>query len=163
MKMFGNEALRTNLRHIYFENRRSYHELCRKLEGQYWYNQKQNLNNIRTKDQKAFWNRLNIKRKAKSHNFSKSELYDDFKKLVNTEDQDENVILSDHEQTNENLAVDIDNIPNDGFNLEEIKAMINKLKVGKAAGIEGAIAELLKNLDDHTLNIITKVVDKIFD
>ena len=41
--------------------------------------------------------------------------------------------------------------------------MIKKLKVGKAAGIDGVIAELLKNLDDHTLNIITKVVNKIFD
>ena len=50
-----------------------------------------------------------MKRKAKSHGFSKSELYDYFKKLANTEDQDENVILTDQEQTNENLAVDIDN------------------------------------------------------
>ena len=77
-------------------------------------------------------------------------------------DNTENIILTDQEQTNENLAVDIDNILNDGFNLDEIKAMIKTLKVRKAAGIDGVIAELLKNLDDHTLNIMIKV-GKVFD
>ena len=41
--------------------------------------------------------------------------------------------------------------------------MINKLKSGKAAGIDKIIAELLKNLDDDTLIILVNIFNKIFD
>ena len=66
---FGNEELRINLRATYLENRRNYHKSCRKSERQYWYNQNQNLNDIGTNNPRIFWNRLNMKRKAKSHSF----------------------------------------------------------------------------------------------
>ena len=48
----------------------------------YWSKQKQSLNNLRSKDPKEFWNRLNMKSKGKSYNFSKSELSDHFKNLA---------------------------------------------------------------------------------
>ena len=41
--------------------------------------------------------------------------------------------------------------------------MIDKLKDKKAAGIDTIISELLKNLDEPTLNIIVKILNKIFD
>ena len=40
--------------------------------------------------------------------------------------------------------------------------MISKLKVGKAAGIDKIISELLKNLDYHTFKVIVKIMNKIF-
>ena len=41
--------------------------------------------------------------------------------------------------------------------------MISKLKVGKAAGIDRITPELLKNLDDQSLNVTVKILNKIFD
>ena len=41
--------------------------------------------------------------------------------------------------------------------------MINKLKGKKAAGTDTIISELLKNLDEPTLHIIVKIMNKIFD
>ena len=41
--------------------------------------------------------------------------------------------------------------------------MINKLKSGKAAGIDKIIAELLKNLDDDIVIILVNIFNKIFD
>ena len=63
------ENIKTNLRDKYFENRRNYHRTCRKHERAYWFKQKQNLNNLRSKDTKEFCNRLNMKSKGKLHNF----------------------------------------------------------------------------------------------
>ena len=40
--------------------------------------------------------------------------------------------------------------------------MIDKLKDKKAAGIDTIISELLKNLDEPTLKIIVKILNKIF-
>ena len=41
--------------------------------------------------------------------------------------------------------------------------MINKLKSGKAAGIDKIIVELLKNLDDDTVITLVNIFNKIFD
>ena len=41
--------------------------------------------------------------------------------------------------------------------------MIDKLKDKKAAGIDTIISELLKNLDEPTLKIIVRILNKIFD
>ena len=41
--------------------------------------------------------------------------------------------------------------------------MINKLKSGKAAGIDKIIVELLKNLHDDTVIILVNIFNKIFD
>ena len=57
---------------------------------------------------------------------------------------------------------DVENMVNESFNFEEIKTMISKLKVGKAAGNDKIIPELLKNLYHHTLNVIIKTLNKIF-
>ena len=62
----------------YFKNRRDYHKLCREKERTYWNKQKQNLYNLRSKDLNIFWNKLIMKPKCKSNNFSKLELYNFF-------------------------------------------------------------------------------------
>ena len=41
--------------------------------------------------------------------------------------------------------------------------MVDKLKDKKAAGIDTIISELLKNLDEPTLKIIVKILNKICD
>ena len=62
-------------------------------------------------------------------------------------DYQQNVEIEELEQTT-------DQILNAQFTFDEIK-MINKLKSGKAAGIDKIIAELLKNLDDDTVSDYT--------
>ena len=56
-----------------------------------------------------------------------------------------------------------DQILNAQLTFDEIKTMINKLKSGKAAGIDKIIAELLKNLDYDTMIILVNIFNKIFD
>ena len=106
------EHIKTNLRDKYFENRRNYHKVCRKQERAYWFKQKQNLNNFRSEDPKEFWNRLNMKPRGKSHNFSKAELSDYFKNLAKANESDEgNASDSVNESENfANIFQDIDNI-----------------------------------------------------
>ena len=105
-----------------------------------------------------------MKPKGKSHNFSKIEFSSYSKNLASTNQ-------SEHRNEPENaepeniikLVKDIDNILNRNFNLHEVKAMIAKLKDKKAAGIDTMMSELLKNLDEPTLNMIVKIMNKIFD
>ena len=129
----------------------------------YWSKQKQSLNNLRSKDPKEFWNRLNMKSKGKSYNFSKSELSDHFKNLASANESDGGNASEIDIEDNVNLLQDIDNILNRDFNLIEIKVMIDKLKNNKAAGIDTIVSELLKNLDEPTLSIIVRILNKIFD
>ena len=56
-----------------------------------------------------------------------------------------------------------DQILNAQFTFDKIKTIINKLKSGKAAGIDKINAELLKNLDDDTVIILVNIINKIFD
>ena len=129
----------------------------------YWSKQKQSLNNLRSKDPKEFWNRLNMKSKGKSYNFSKSELSDHFKNLASANESDGGNASEIDIEDNANLIQDIDNILNRDFNLIEIKVMIDKLKNDKAAGIDKIVSELLKHLDEPTMSIIVKSLNKIFD
>ena len=41
--------------------------------------------------------------------------------------------------------------------------MVNKLKTGKAAGIDKIILELLKNLTDSVSHVAASILNKIFD
>ena len=161
--MNANELIKTNLRDKYFENRRNYHKLSRKQERMYWSKQKRSLNNLRSNDPKEFWSRLNMKSKGKSCDFSKSELSDHFKNLASANESDGGNASEIDIEDNVNLIQDIDNILNRDFNSIEIKVMINKLKNNKAAGIDKIVSELLKNLDEPTLSIVVRILNKIFD
>ena len=52
---------------------------------------------------------------------------------------------------------------NNSFRLDMVKMMINKLKTGKAAGIDKIILETLKNLTESVLQIAVRILNKIFD
>ena len=129
IKSNANENIKTNIRDNFFCLQNTYHKLYRKQERSYWSKQKQNLNNLRSKDPKEFWNKLNMKPKGKSHNFLKIELSSYFKNLASTNQ-------SEHRNEPENaepeniitLVKDIDNILNRNFNLHEVKAMIAKFE-----------------------------------
>ena len=78
--------------------------------------------------------------------------------MINTQ----NLIINKKVEIEE-LEQTTDQILNAQFTFDEIKTMINKLKSGKAAGIDKIIAELLKNLDDDTVIILVNIFNKIFD
>ena len=56
-----------------------------------------------------------------------------------------------------------DAILNCQFTIDEVKAMISKLKSGKSPGVDKIISELLENLNDETLNVILNIFNKILD
>ena len=57
----------------------------------------------------------------------------------------------------------IDTTLNCQFTIEEVKAMIVKLKSGKLPIIDRNIAELLKELNDDTLNTILNIFNRILN
>ena len=57
----------------------------------------------------------------------------------------------------------IEQILNCKISLAEIKIMINKLKANKAAGLDQIIPEVLKNLNENFLEVIAKIMNKIFE
>ena len=149
----------------YFNERRNYHKKCRKFEKSYWNQQKQELSNFRSRDPKEFWKKLNLKPKSKSYQFTKSDLFDYYEKLASSQVDNDQYAEFDYQQNVEieELEQTTDQILNAQFTFDEIKTMINKLKSGKAAGIDKIIAELLKNLDDDTVIILVNIFNKIFD
>ena len=56
--------------------------MCQNLERAYWNEKKRELTNFKSCDPKEFWRKFNMERKAKSFDFSKSELFNYFKKLA---------------------------------------------------------------------------------
>ena len=104
-----------------------------------------------------------MKPKGKPNSFSKLEVYSFFKNLSSTEETGETYEAETEIPGDTNLVQDIDNILNNRFRLDEVKMMINKLKTGKAAGVDKIISELLKNLADSVLHIVVRILNKIFD
>ena len=47
--------------------------------------------------------------------------------------------------------------------IDEVKKGIRNLKIGKAAGLDKIISELLKYVDDNFLDLIILILNKIFD
>ena len=99
-----------------------------KQERAYWFKQKQNLNNLMSKDPKKFWNRLNMKSKGKPHNFSKIELSKYFKNLTSSSELEQRNNQENEPENLTNLLQDIDSILNRTLDLHEVKTMIDKLK-----------------------------------
>ena len=62
-----------------------------------------------------------------------------------------------------NTLTDQDEILDSVITVSEIKKVINNLNNWKAAGIEKIIPELVKALDDNTLEIIALVLNCILD
>ena len=115
--------------------------------------------NFRSRDPKEFWKKLNLKPKSKSYQFTKSDLFDYYEKLVSSPVDNDQYAEFDYQQNVQTT----DQILNAQFTFDEIKTMINKLKSGKAAGIDKIITKLLKNLDDDTVIILVNIFNKIFD
>ena len=123
------------------------------------------MSNFRSRDPKEFWKKLNLKPKSKSYKFTKSDSFDYYEKLASSQVDNDQYAEFDYQQNVEieELEQTTDQILNAQFTFDEIKTMINKLKSGKAAGIDKIIAELLKNLDDDTVIILVNIFNKIFD
>ena len=100
-----------------------------------------------------------MKPKSKSYQFTKSDLFDYYEKLASSQVDNDQYAEFDYQQNVEieELEQTTDQILNAQFTFDEIKTMINKLKSGKAAGIDKIIAELLKNLDDDTVIILVNI------
>ena len=92
-----------------------YHKICRKQERDYWFKQKQNPNNLWSKDPKEFWNRLNMKSKGKPHNFWKIELSNYFKNLASSSESEQRNNQENEPENLTNLVQDIDSILNSNF------------------------------------------------
>ena len=74
---------------------------------------------------------------------------------------DEHSILGEHDNNMNNQ--ELSDILNRIITVDEVKKVILKLKNGKAGGIDKIIPELIKAFDDSVIDVITLILNKIFD
>ena len=149
----------------YLEKKVEYHRLVREKRKEF-NNQtkKQILNDI--KDSKKFWKRIKTLSATRPQlpNITILEWEEHFKKVHNPEES--NAGASRDEQINETLNQEelvMDEELDAEISQEEIKLVIDKLKAGKAAGLDEIGPELIKLAEPGVRTYLCKLFNKIYD
>ena len=156
-----------SLRNSYFSQRGKYHRTIKSKRKIYNEKRKEKLWNLKSCSPKEFWRTLGSSNKSNNMDFDKTTLFEYFSNLLNT--RESHTVVSEHEvseeefQTDENLSRLINDTLNCKITLDEVKTMIDKLKTGKASGIDLITAELLKGLNELFLTVFTQLFNKIDD
>ena len=156
-----------SLRNTFFSQKNRYKRILKSKRKIFNENRREKLWNLKSSSPKDFWKMLGGQKKPITLDSDKNALFDYFSDLLST-DESHNT-LSEGEEIEEQNQFDenMDNLINDSLNwkitLEEVDAMIGKLKTGKASGIDLITAELLKGLNESFLIVFTKLFNKIFD
>ena len=156
-----------SLRSFYFSQRGKYHRTIKSKCKNNSEKRKEKLWNLKLCSPKEFWRMLGSSNRSNNMNFDKTTLFEYFSNLLNT--RESHTVVSEHEvseeefQTDENLSRLINDNLNCKITLDEVKTMIDKLKTGKASGIDLITAELLKGLNELFLTVFTQLFNKIYD
>ena len=122
---------------------------------------------MKSSSPKDFWKMLGGQKKPNTFDFDKNTLFDYFNNLLSTNEPlnllPETEEVEEQNQIDENMSSLINESLNCKITLEEVDAMIRKLKTGKASGIDLITAELLKGLNETFLVVFTSLFNKIFD
>ena len=140
----------------YFSRRKIY----KRREREYWNKKKDELRNFNSYNPKLFWHKLKLKNKTSKINFSKNELYEYFKNLSVKEKE------SNYFESRDNfpsMTDQFEEILDKPIVVEELKTIINRLKLNKTAGIDCIVFELFKKLNDYQLEVIVKLFDRILN
>ena len=147
----------------YFSELKEFNSL---KENDYWIMKKANLHLLNSKNPNEFWRRLILKKGRIDTKFTKNELFEYFSRLSSDEnarsDDRTNSAPENHENNNAFDHIQND-LPDRQINIEEIKTVIANSKNGKAAGLDKIIPELIKALDEKTLDIFVLLLNKILD
>jgi len=147
----------TNDNHtLVYKNKKSYFELCRSKKRIYNDQLINNFDNI--SDASAFWSAINhIKKNTNfvSESIRPEEWFSYFNNLLNPVMVYHNFDLNFDFASNSDLDRE--------FHLFELKLAINKLKFDKAPGADSIPNEFFKGLNDESLVIILKLLNRIFD
>jgi hypothetical protein len=131
-----------------------YKKLIKTTSRNYFKNIHSTLRHLKCSDSREYWKILNNanKKNDKSNSISLHTFFEHFQKPNTNERvtlENENVLSSLSNFTNEFIDKD--------FTLSEMKAVIKKLKNGKACGVDSIINEFLKNCSDEFLSVILKI------
>ena len=143
----------------------------RRKERSYRKQKKELLGISKVKNPKEFWNKLKLKHKGIPFNFSQNELYEHFKalsgdKIKDPSDSGDSIIEYDTDAESETTNLfekEILDILGRVISIDEVRKVIRNMKNGKAAGLDKTIPELLKYVDDNFLDLMTLILNKIFD
>ena len=123
------------------------------------------MRNFNSHNPKLFWRKLKLKNKtyrinfSKNRiNFSKNELYEYFKNLSEKE--------SNSFESRDNFPAMTDQfgeILDKPIVVEELKSIINRLKLNNAAGVDCIIPEVFNKLNDYQLEVIVKISNRILN
>lgn len=79
-----------------------------------------------------------------------------FKDIINT-----NQTMREQEEENETNTESADE-QDQRINIEEIEETITKVKLGKTVGHDNVTSEMIKNLEERSVEIITKLFNRIW-
>ncbi len=171
LKSSDGDILTTRIRELkleYFEQRRCYKKIVKSKRQRFLENEKIKLWNLKGEDPKAFWKKLKNARRNTDANFSDTELFNYFNRLLNASNTIENQATLESSEVDESeLSLDsetqklIDDMLNNEISVDEVKQMIKRLKNGKASGLDMLGAELLKHLNKKFLRVFTKLFNKL--
>jgi hypothetical protein len=119
-----------------------------------------NLRNLKTSNPKEYWNILNkhSNKSSTTGNIALESFMAHFKKLSQSDNIDQ---TDDFNPTGINHSVN-ENI-NKAFVLDEVVAVIKKLKCNKACGIDSIINEYLKNCPISVVNLVVNMFNLVLE
>ena len=149
----------------YLEKKMEYHRLVREKRKEFnSQTKKQILNDI--KDSKKFWKRIKTlsANRPKLPNITIMEWENHFRKVHNPEVNNTEATGEEavDETTNQN-EIEMDEELDAEISHEEIKQVIDKLKAGKAAGLDEVGPELIKLAEPGVRTYLYKLFNKIYD
>ena len=122
-------------------------------------------------EKRITWNKLKLKHKGIPFNFNQNELYEYLKvlssdKIEVASDSGDSIIEHDidiESETTNLFEKEILDILDRVILIDDIRKVIRNMKNGKAAGLDKIILELLKYVEDNFLDLMTLILNKIFD
>lgn len=152
---------------LYSQNRRDYKRLVRQKKRAFHKAQLEQLLAQQKRDPRAWWRQIGWKGKTNDIKVPKTSLQRHFKKLL--EFPDSNVNKRWEAETEAQLKnwlcsqLVTDQILDTEISQLEIQHAVNKLKLGKAAGIDNITTELVKNGYNSLSTFLRDLYNKIYD
>ena len=138
---------------------KKFKEIVKKKKAEYFKKLHKKLRVLKSNNSKEYWNLLNrASRHKQGGSAIELEVFKEhFKKISNTDSE----ITLDQDTNLPNFDQDVNEEINNMFTVDEIRAIIRKLKNGKACGIDHIRNEFLKSCPEPIMQLITDLFNLV--